>query len=54
MKCFFIPVTIGTTVIVTKELKEIYGNNTRKAFNRFSSKDRCTRNIIHYKESATI
>jgi hypothetical protein len=25
------------------------GNNTRKAFNRFS-----TRNITHYKESATI
>jgi hypothetical protein len=31
------------------------GNITRKAFNRFSTKkNSCTRNITHYKESATI
>jgi hypothetical protein len=29
-------------------------NNTRKAFNRFSTKNSCTRNITHYKENATI
>jgi hypothetical protein len=29
------------------------GNNN-KAFNRFSTKNSCTRNITHYKESATI
>jgi hypothetical protein len=32
-----------------KRTKKISGNNTRKAFNRFS-----TKNITHYKESATI
>jgi hypothetical protein len=54
MKCYFIPVNIGATGILTKELKKISGNNTRKAFNRFSTKNSCTRNITHYKESATI
>jgi hypothetical protein len=53
MKCFVIPVIIGATGIVTKGLK-IYGNDTRKAFNRFSTKNSSTRNITHYKESATI
>jgi hypothetical protein len=38
MKCFVIPVIIGATGIVTKELKKISGNNTRKVFNRFSTK----------------
>jgi hypothetical protein len=33
---------------------KISGNNTRKTFNRFSTKNSCTRNITHYKESATI
>jgi hypothetical protein len=51
---FVIPVIIGATGIVTRGLKKISGNNTRKAFNRFSTKNRCTRNITHYKESATI
>jgi hypothetical protein len=37
MKCFVIPVIIGATGIVTKGLKKT-GNNTRKAFNRFSTK----------------
>jgi hypothetical protein len=35
MKCFVIPVIIGATGIVTKKKS---GNNTRKAFNRFSTK----------------
>jgi hypothetical protein len=34
--------------------KNISGKNTRKAFNRFSTKNSCTRNITRYKESATI
>jgi hypothetical protein len=34
--------------------QKISGYNTRKAFNRFSTKNSCTRNITHYKESATI
>jgi hypothetical protein len=54
MKCFVIPVITGATGTVTVGLKKISGNNTRKAFNRFSTKNSCTRNITHYKESATI
>jgi hypothetical protein len=54
MECFAIPVIIGTTGIVTKGLKKISGNNTRKAFSRFSTKNSRARNITHYKESATI
>jgi hypothetical protein len=50
MKCFVIPVITGVTGIVTKGLKQS-GNNTRKAFNRFSAKNGCSRNIINYKES---
>jgi hypothetical protein len=38
LKCFVIPVIIGDTGIVTKGLKKISGNNTRKAFSRFSTK----------------
>jgi hypothetical protein len=52
-KYFVIPVITGATAIVTRGLKKS-GNNTRKAFNRFSTKKRYTRNITHYKESATI
>jgi hypothetical protein len=36
MKCFATPVIIGATGIVTKGLKNP-GNNTKKAFNRFST-----------------
>jgi hypothetical protein len=54
MKCFVIPVIIGATGIVTKGLKKLSGNNTKKAFNRFSTENSCTRNITHCKESATI
>jgi hypothetical protein len=32
----------------------MFGNNIRKVFNRFSTKDSHTRNIAHNKESATI
>jgi hypothetical protein len=53
MKCFIIPVIIGATGYVTKGLK-ISVNNTRKAFNRFCTENSCTRDIAHYKESATI
>jgi hypothetical protein len=38
MKYFVIPVITGATGIVTKGLKKISGNNTRKAFNRVSRK----------------
>jgi hypothetical protein len=41
IKCFVIPVIIGATGIVTKGLK-ISGNNTRKAFNRFSTKKKAS------------
>jgi hypothetical protein len=54
MKCFVIPVIIGATGIVTRGLKKISENDIRKAFNRFSTKNSCTRNITHYKESATV
>jgi hypothetical protein len=54
MKCFAIPVITGATGIVTKGQKKISGNDTRKSFNRFSTKKICTRNITHYKESVTI
>jgi hypothetical protein len=54
MKCFVIPVISGATGIVTRGLKKISGNNTRKAFNRLSTKNSCTRNIAHYKESVII
>jgi hypothetical protein len=53
MKSFVIPVINGATGIVTKGLKKS-GNNTRKAFNIFSTKNGCTRNIAHYNGSATI
>jgi hypothetical protein len=38
MKCFFMPVIIGVTGIVTEILKRVFGSNTRKAFVRFSAK----------------
>jgi hypothetical protein len=38
-----------------QKTKTISGNDTRKAFNRISTKKTsCTRNTTHYKESATI
>jgi hypothetical protein len=53
MKCFVIPVIMRATGIVIKGLKKSV-NNTRKAFNRFSTRDSRTRNITHDKESATV
>jgi hypothetical protein len=53
MKCFVIPVIIEATGIESKGLKKYLGY-TRKAFSRFSKKNSWTRNITHYKESATI
>jgi hypothetical protein len=53
MKGFVIPVITGATAIVIRELKKS-GKDIRKAFNRFSTKNSCTRNITHYKESTTI
>jgi hypothetical protein len=55
MKCFVIPVITGAMEIVARGLKNIW-KNTRKAFNRFSTKKKksCTRNITHCKEIATI
>jgi hypothetical protein len=52
MKGFVIPKIIGAAGIASKRLK-ISGDNTRTTFNRFSTKDRSTRNITHHKESAT-
>jgi 3-deoxy-D-manno-octulosonic acid (KDO) 8-phosphate synthase len=54
MKCFIIPVIIGATGIVNQRTKKKSGNNTRREFNRFSTNNSCTRNITHYKESATV
>jgi hypothetical protein len=54
MECFVMPVIIGATGTATKRRETISGNNTRKAFNRFSTKNSCTGNITHYKESAAI
>jgi hypothetical protein len=54
MKCFVIPLTIGATGIVNKGLKEISGNNTRRTFSRFSSKDSCNMDLAHNKESSTV
>jgi hypothetical protein len=47
------PVIIGATEVVSEGLK-MSGNNTRKAFNRFYTKNSCIRDMAHNKESATI
>jgi hypothetical protein len=54
MKCFVIPVTIGATEIVTKELKKYLETIPGKHSVDSLQKNSCTRNITHYKESATI
>jgi hypothetical protein len=54
LKCLVIPVVIGSTGTVTKGLKKISGNNTRKAFHTFSAKNSCTGNITYNEESATV
>jgi hypothetical protein len=54
MKCFVTPVIIGATGIASKELKKyletIPGNHSIDSL----QKNSCSRNITHYKESATI
>jgi hypothetical protein len=45
---FVILVTIGVTEIVSKGPKKSV-KNTREAFNRFCTKDSCTRDITHNK-----
>jgi hypothetical protein len=45
MKCFVMPVIIVATGIVIKGPKKS-GNNTRKAFNRFSTKNSSTKYIL--------
>jgi hypothetical protein len=56
VKCFVIPVIIGVTGIVTKGLKKyletIPGKHSIHSLQK--KKNSCTRNITHYKESATI
>jgi hypothetical protein len=47
-------ITIIIVTTTTSRGLKISGNNARKALNRFSTKNSCTRNITHYKESATI
>jgi hypothetical protein len=47
MKCFVIPVIIGATVIVSKSLKNISGNNTRTTLNIFSTKTANVTNVTN-------
>jgi hypothetical protein len=54
VKCFVIPVIIGVTEIVTKELKKYLETIPGKHSVDSVQKNSCTRNITHYKESATI
>jgi hypothetical protein len=44
---------ISLTFVFKESRIKTSGNDNRKAFNRFSTKNSCTRNITH-KESATI
>jgi hypothetical protein len=54
MKCFVTPVIIGATGIVTKGLKKYMETTPEKHSIDSLQKNSCTRNITHYKESATI
>jgi hypothetical protein len=54
MKCFVIPVIIGATGIVTRGLKKYMETIPGKHSIDSLQKNSCTRNITHYKESATI
>jgi len=53
IKCMIIPVTTGATGRVTKGFKK-FGSHTRKTFDRFTTKDSCTRNITHNTESTAV
>jgi hypothetical protein len=54
MKCFFIPVIMGATGIVTRGLKKYLETILGKHSIDYLQKNSCTRNITHYKESVTI
>jgi hypothetical protein len=54
MKCFVIPVIIGATGILTGGLKKYREVIPGKHSIDSVQKNICTRNITHYKESATI
>jgi hypothetical protein len=54
MKCFVIPVIIGSTEIVTTGLKIYLETIPGKHSIDSLQKNSCARNITHYKESATI
>jgi len=54
LKCVIIPLTIGTTGIVTKRLKEEFGIHTRKKFNRLTKKDSYTGNITYHMASKAV
>jgi hypothetical protein len=54
MKCFVIPVIIRATGIVTKGLRKYLETIPGKHSLDSLKKNSCTRNITHYKESATI
>jgi hypothetical protein len=54
MKCFVIPVIIGATGIVTRGLQKYMETIPGKHSIDSLQKNSCTRNITHYKESATI
>jgi hypothetical protein len=55
MKCFVIPVITGVTGIVTRGLRKYLETITGKhSVDFLQKKNSCTRNITHYRESATI
>jgi hypothetical protein len=53
-KCFVIPVITGATGIITRGLKKYLETIPGKHSIDSLQKNSCTRNITHYKESATI
>jgi len=54
VKCIIIPIIIGATGIVTRSLREKFGNYTRKTLDRFTTKDSYTWNITHNTESTAM
>jgi hypothetical protein len=48
------PVIIGATGIVTKDVKTKFGAHTRQTFHRFTTKDSHTRNISHNTGSTAV
>ena len=49
-----VPVITGATGIVTRRVKEKFGNYTRKTLDRFTTKDSYTWNITHNTESTAV